>query len=232
MAVSPSTNEEFIREVDDELRREQALTIWKRYGRWIIAAVIGGLALFAGYLWWQNDRATKLGVEGEQLSTTLDDLSAGRGDAIKPQLATLAASKAAGISVAARLTQADMMLDKGDVKGAAAGFAAIAADSNLDQPYRDLALIRQTAAEFDTMKPEAVIARLKPLAAQGNPWFGSAGEMVGISYMKLGKNDLAGGIFGAIAKDEAVPGTIRQRVVQLAGILGVDSTPVKGNPVP
>jgi hypothetical protein len=229
LAVSPTTNEEFLREVDDELRREQALTIWKRYGRWIIGAVVGALALFAGYLWWQNDRETKLGVEGEQLSTALDDQSAGRGDAIKPQLATLAASKAPGISVAARLTQANMLLDKADVKGAAAAFGVIAADASLDQPYRDLALIRQTAAEFDTMKPEDVIDRLKPLAAQGNPWFGSAGEMVGISYMKLGKNDLAGAMFGAIAKDEAVPETIRSRVVQLAGILGVDATPVKGN---
>ena len=229
MAVSPTTNEEFLREVDDELRREQALTIWKRYGRWIIGAVVGALALFAGYLWWQNDRETKLGVEGEQLSTALDDLSAGRGEAVKPTLDTLAGSKAAGISAGARLTQANLLLDKGDVKGAAAAFGAIAADTSLDQPYRDLALIRQTTAEFDTMKPEDVIARLKPLAAQGNPWFGSAGEMVGISYMKLGKNDLAGAMFGAIAKDEAVPETIRSRVVQLAGILGVDATPVKGN---
>jgi hypothetical protein len=229
LAVSPNTNEEFLREVDDELRREQALTIWKRYGRWVIGAVVGALALFAGYLWWQNDREAKRGVEGEQLSTALDDQSAGRGDAITPQLATLAGSKAPGISAAARLTQANMLLDKGDVKGAAAAFGTIAADTGLDQPYRDLALIRQTAAEFDTMKPEDVIARLKPLAAQGNPWFGSAGEMVGVSYMKLGKNDLAGAMFGAIAKDEAVPETIRSRVVQLAGILGVDATPAKGN---
>jgi hypothetical protein len=231
LAVSPNTNEEFLREVDDELRREQALTIWKRYGRWIIVGIVGALALFAGYLWWQNEQQAKLGVEGEQLSTALDDLSAGRGDAVKPQLATLARSKSPGISAAARLTQANMMLEKGDAKGASAAYGAIAADASLDQPYRDLALIRQTAAEFDTMTPDAVIARLKPLAAQGNPWFGSAGEMVGISYMKLGKNDLAGAMFGAIAKDEAVPESIRSRVVQLAGILGVDATPVKGNPV-
>ena len=229
MAVSPNTNEEFMREVDDELRREQALTIWKRYGRWIIAAIVGALALFAGYLWWQNEQEVKRGVEGEQMSTALDDLSAGRGDAVRPQLATLAGSKTPGIAAAARLTEANMLLDKGDAKGAAAAYGAVASDSALDQPYRDLALIRQTAAEFDTMKPEDVIVRLKPLAAQGNPWFGSAGEMVGISYMKLGKNDLAGAMFGAIAKDEAVPDTIRQRVVQLAGILGVDATPVKGN---
>jgi hypothetical protein len=203
LAVPPTTNEEFIREVDDELRREQALTIWKRYGRWIITLVVGGLALFAGYLWWQNDRETKLGVDGEHLSTALDELSAGNTDAAKPQLDTLAASKSDGV--------------------------AIATDANLDQPYRDLALVRQTAAEFDTMAPDAVIARLKPLAVKGNPWFGSAGEMVGISYMRKGQNDLAGAMFGAVAKDETVPETIRSRVVQLAGILGVDAAPAKGN---
>ncbi len=230
MAVSPTTNEEFLREVDDELRREQALTIWKRYGRWIIAGIVGALALFAAYLWWQNDRETKRGVEGEQLSTALDDLGAGNVDAVRPRLATLAGSKAPGISAAARLTQAALLLEKGDSRGSAAAFAAIAGDTRLDQPYRDLALVRQTAAEFDNMKPEDVIARLKPLAAPGNPWFGSAGEMVGLSYLKRGQNDLAAAMFGAIAKDATVPATIRQRVVQLAGILGVDAIPVKGNP--
>ena len=228
MAVPPTTNEEFIREVDDELRREQALTIWKRYGRWIIGLVVGGLALFAGYLWWQNDRETKLGVEGEQLSVAMDELSAGKTDAVKPQLDTLAASKSAGVAVAAKLTNAALLLNKGDNKGAAAAFGVIAADTTLDQPYRDLALVRQTAAEFDMMTPEAVIARLKPLAIKGNPWFGSAGEMVGISYLRKGQNDLAAAMFGAVAKDETVPETIRSRVVQLAGILGVDATPAEG----
>ena len=228
MAVPPTTNEEFIREVDDELRREQALTIWKRYGRWIIVLVVGGLAIFAGYLWWQNDRETKLGVQGEQLSVAMDELSAGKTDAVKPQLDTLATSKSAGVAVAAKLTNAALLLNKGDNKGAAAAFGVIAVDTTLDQPYRDLALVRQTAAEFDTMTPEAVIARLKPLAIKGNPWFGSAGEMVGISYLRKGQNDLAAAMFGAVAKDETVPETIRSRVVQLAGILGVDATPAEG----
>jgi hypothetical protein len=91
-------------------------------------------------------------------------------------------------------------------------------------------LVRQTAIEFDTMTPDAVIARLKPLATPGSAWFGSAGEMVGISHMKQGKKDLAGATFAAIAKDETVPESIRSRIVQLAGVLGVDALPanIKG----
>jgi hypothetical protein len=228
LAVPPTTNEEFIREVDDELRREQALTIWKRYGRWIIGAVVGGLALFAGYLWWQNDRDTRRGVEGEQLSTALDSLAAGQIDTAKGELDKLTASKNVGVAAASKLSNAAILLSKNDSAGAAKAYGALAADATLDQPYRDLALVRQTAAEFDTMKPEDVVTRLKPLAAPGNPWFGSAGEMVGIAYLKMGKNDLAGAMFGAVAKDNGVPETIRERVVQLAGNLGVDAAPAEG----
>ena len=35
--------EGFLREVDDELRRDQAIHVWKRYGRAIIAAVVGNV---------------------------------------------------------------------------------------------------------------------------------------------------------------------------------------------
>jgi hypothetical protein len=226
LASTPPPSDSFIREVDEELRRDQALSIWKNYGRWIIAAVVGGLALFAGWLWWDNQKTQKAGVEGEDLSVVLNDLAAGKVDGLDGKLKTLAASKITGISAAARLTQADLLLAKNDTKGAAALFGAVASDATLAQPYRDMALVRQTATEFDTLAPDAVIARLKPLAAPGNPWFGSAGEMVGISYMKQGKNDLAATTFAAIAKDETVPESIRSRVVQLASAMGVEAAPL------
>jgi hypothetical protein len=68
-----------------------------------------------------------------------------------------------------------------------------------------------------------VIDRLKPLARPGTPWFGSAGEMTAIAYMKMGKEDLAGPIFAQIAKQEDLPQTLRSRAQQMAGALGVDT---------
>jgi hypothetical protein len=222
---SPNPSDAFIREVDEQLRLDQALGVWKNYGRWIIAAVIAALALFAGWLWWDNAQETKAGVEGEELSAVLNDLSQGKIEGLDGKLTALAESNSDGISAAARITQADLLLTKNDTKGAAAMFGRIAADDKLAQPYRDMALVRQTATEFDSLSPDAVVARLKPLAAPGNPWFGSAGEMVGISYMKQGKTELAGATFAAIAKDETVPESIRSRVVQLASAMGVDAAP-------
>ena len=68
-----------------------------------------------------------------------------------------------------------------------------------------------------------MIDRLKPLATPGNPWFGSAGELVAMAYLKQGKQDLAGPLFAAIAKDEDVPQTLRSRTRQMAGLLGYDA---------
>jgi hypothetical protein len=224
LASTPPTNQAFLREIDDELRRDQFASVWQRWGRWIIVAIVAALVALGGFLYWQSRQAEAAGVEGEQLSGAMDDLAADKTQTLTPRLNALAGSKVAGYRAAAKLTLADLAVQKGDAKSAAAQFGAVAADTSLAQPYRDLALIRQTASEYDTLKPEDVVARLKPLAIPGNPWFGSAGEMVGVAYMRMNKPDLAGATFKAIIADEQVPSTIRSRIVQLAGIYGVDAT--------
>lgn len=223
MALSPNSNEAFMREVDEELRKDQALHIWRNYGRWIIGIVIAGLIAFGGFLYWQGHSEGHRGEEGEQLKAAFKSLSENRVQEAEAPLKELAESSSDGFATMARFTQADVLLQKNDLKGAAAIFSAVAADTGLSQEFRDLALIRQTSAEFDTMKPEQVVDRLKGLAVKGNHWFGSAGEMVAIAYMQQGKRGDAGKLFAEIAKDESVPRSIRQRAVQMAGVLGVDA---------
>lgn len=225
MASTPPTNQAFVREVDDELRRDQLASIWQRWGRWIIIGIVAALLALGAFLYWQSRQAEQAGVEGEQLSGAMDDLAADKTQGLTPRLTALTNSRVPGYKAAAALTLADLAVQKGDVKSAAAQFGAVAANTSVAQPYRDLALIRQTATEYDTLKPEQIVARLKPLAIPGNPWFGSAGEMVGVAYMKMNKPDLAGATFKAMIGDQQVPQTIRSRIVQLAGIYGVDAAP-------
>lgn len=232
MATTPPINEQFLREVDDELRREQALTLWQRYGRWAVIGLVTAILAFGGYLFWQSQQTAAAGADGEKLSQALDKLGQDKSDGVKPDLEALAKSDGDGMRAAAKLTLAAMALQKDDAKGAAAQYGAIAADGSLAKPYRDLALVRQTAAEFDIMKPADVVTRLKPLAVPGNPWFGSAGEMVGIAYVKLGQRDLAAAMFAAIGKDKAVPQSISSRVGQLAQILESEAAAAKAPAAP
>jgi hypothetical protein len=225
LALPPQTNEAFLREVDEQVRLDTAARFWKSWGRVVIGAFVAALVALGAFLWWQNNRQATAGVEGEAMSVALDDLASGAINKAQGELTKLSTSSTSGYKASAKLALAATKLGKGDANGAAADYAAIAADTSLAQPYRDLALVRQVATSFDTMTPQDVVAKLKPLAVKGNAFFGSAGEMTAIAYMQMNKNREAGAIFAALASDEGVPDSIRSRSVQLAGVLGVDVTP-------
>ena len=71
MAVSP-TDQAFLREVDDELRRDKVAAAARRWGIVAIVAVVAGLLAFGGWLYWQHRQTQTAGVEGEQLMAAYD----------------------------------------------------------------------------------------------------------------------------------------------------------------
>lgn len=223
LALKPVDNETFYREVDEELRRDQMRSYWERYGKLGIAAVVLFIAALGGSIWWMNQRELRAGAQGETLVSLFDDISAGNRAAARPKLDQLAASGTHGYRVAALLVQADMASDANDSGRAIALFKQVADDASLPAPYRDLALLRMSALEYDTLPPQALIDRLKPLATPGAPWFGSAGEMVAGAYLKLGRPRDAGRMFAAIARDHKAPESIRGRSMQMASSLGFDA---------
>ncbi len=213
----------FLREVDDALRQDEMLGVFKRYGLPIGAALVLGLALFAGVLWWNHAEAVKSGERGETMTLALDNVDAGKLDAADKQLESLAADAGDGSKAAAQLLRAGIALQQGRRDTALTLYGEVAADEGAPKPYRDLAAIRGVAANFDAMQPQQVIDRLKALAVPGNPWFASAGELVGMAYIKLNKRDLAGPLFAAISRDTEAPESARARARQLAGLLGADA---------
>jgi len=213
----------FLREVDEALRQDEMLGFFKRFGWPIFGVIVAGLAGLAGYLWWQHSQTQAAGERGEKLIMALDQVSAGRFKAGDEQLAPLAEGDDSGTAIAARLMRAGIALEQGRRDDAVKIYQAVAADEKAPQPYRDLATIREVAASFDAMKPEQVVERLKPLAIPGNPWFGVAGELLGMAYLNQGKDNLAGPLFAQIARDANASDSLRRRARQLAGLLGVDA---------
>lgn len=223
MAVPPKTDEAFLREVDEELRRDQIAGVWTRYGRLILGAVGAGLVIFAAVLGWRYWSHSKAEGQAVKLQTALDSIAANKPADATASLTELEGSGVPGYSAAARLTEANQLYTSGKIKDASAKFASIVGDTSLGQPVRDYALIRQTNIEFDTLAPQTIIDRLKPLATRDSAWLGSAGEMVAMAYIKLGKPNDARAMFKTIAETETVPESIRQRAVQ--GMDAVDVGP-------
>lgn len=213
----------FLREVDEALRQDEMLGAFKRYGKPIGGLIVAGLLGLAGWLWWSDHQKAEQAQRAETFILALDQIEGGQLDAGYKALDPLAQKGGDGSQAAARMLQAGIALEQGRKSEALKLLIAIIEDSGSPQPYRDLALIRQVAVEFDTMRPDDVIGKLKPLATPGNPWFASAGELVGMAYVKQGRGDLAGPMFAAISRDKDAPASAQSRARQMAGLLGVDA---------
>ena len=231
MALTPTdkragSDEAFLREVDDAVRASDLTSFWKRYGRWLVVLLVAGLLAFAGWIVYQNRVQAAADAQSEVFVDAMDKLRASDEKGGRAKLATLTKADQPGYRAMAQLVEANLLGEDGETKKAIAIYAKVARDESLPQTFRDLALIRQTSAEFDVIGAQTVVDRLKPLATPGNAWFGSAGELTALAYMKMDKDNLAGPIFAHIAKQEGVPQSLRSRAQQMAGALGIDAVQV------
>ena len=224
MALPTDSNDTFLREVDENLRRDQFQDFFKKNGVWIAVAVVLFLGAAGGWIYWQDYSKKKSAEQSEQLQKVLSDISTGQRQTVPTRIAELEKSKIDVVRASAIMTDAALALEKNDRATAVAKYRELAGDKGMAQIYRDVATIRGTTLEFDALKPEQVIDRLEPLAKPGNPWFGSAGELTALAYLKQGKKSEAGRLFAKIAADQQVPNSIRARAVQIAGTLGVDAS--------
>lgn len=226
MALPPSgtTDEAFLREVDEEYRRDQLIRAGRRYGVWVAAGVVLFLIAVAGWLYYDHTQRTAAEARGEEYDAALQLAAQNQVSQATPALDKLAQGED-GYAAMARFTEGNLLFQRGDKKGAAAKFASVVTDAKLAQPFRDVALVRQTQAEFDTLKPQDVIQRLGTFANPDSPWFGSAGEMVAAAYLKSGKRAEAAKLYRQLSEaGTRVPDSIRERTAELAKTLSVAPT--------
>src|SRR5437588_1987939 len=77
LAQPPDIADTFVREVDENLRRDQLRDFFKAYGSWLIAAVILFLAASGGLIWWWQHQQQRTEAQVEEFAGLLKDLDAG-----------------------------------------------------------------------------------------------------------------------------------------------------------
>lgn len=227
MALKPTDGEVFLKEVDEELRKEQLSTFVTRYGWWILAGIVLILGAVGGWLWWSSRQSAAREAAGETLIVAMGELERGNQSiaAAQSQLNPLVENDIEGYRAAALFARATGQARSGNVQAAVATLRSISDDQSLDQLYRDAALIRRTQLEYDNVQPQEVIRRLNALAAGNGAWAGPAGELVGAAHLKMNRPDLAGPVFVRIARDEKAAPSLRERAAMMAASLGFDPAP-------
>jgi hypothetical protein len=204
-------DDSFFREVDEELRQDRAKALFQTYGVWLIAAaviVVLGTAGWRGYEYWTEQRANR---SGDAFSRALSLADSGKPDQALAALEALEKDGYGAYPLLARMRAATTLADKGDFKGAVAGFDAVANDGSIPDSIRDIARLRAAVILVDHGSYADVASRVEALTDDSNPMRFSARETLGLAAWKAGKASDALKLFDEITGDPAAPAGVRQR---------------------
>jgi hypothetical protein len=209
-------------EVEEDLRAERAEKLLKKYAWLLIAVVVAIVGAASGWQLWNRYKNQQDAAAAARYVAIQNALQQ-PGVAQAGQLAALdrlAVDAPEGYKILARMRAAGVKADAGDVPGAVALWNAVAADSSADPLLRDLASLLATARELDHGDPAQLQARLKPLAAPGNPWSTLAQEQLAMLDLRAGKVDDARKTLQALSVDIDSPSGLRARASALLAGLG------------
>ena len=206
-------------EVEEDLRRDQAAAIWKKYGNLIVGAALVLVLAVAADWGWKEYSIRK------QLQASADFLSAAATTDLAQREAALAKIVANGGSygVLARFRLAETAVQGGDKAKARGILTEIAKDQGTDKALRDLATIQAALLELEIGKPESAADLVKDLTKEGEAYRLSALEITGLAAMAAGDKEKAKTNFETVKKvaEETAPGSgFAQRAEQLLDRLG------------
>ena len=214
MEFAVSSQDSFINEVTEEVRRDRLFRLMRQYG-WIAVAfvvlVVGGAAAFE----WQRAQArAEAEAAGDALLNALSE------DAPEARAEILAAidGDSAGRSAIVRLLQAAAEIEAGKDGRALATLEGIAVDAETPTVYRDLAVLKSVMVS--NVAPEERIARLEPLTRPGNLFRLLAIEQRALAEVELGRTETAIETLNGILADAERTEGLRRRASWLIVALG------------
>ncbi|WP_162913032.1 tetratricopeptide repeat protein [Rhodospirillaceae bacterium SYSU D60014] len=208
---------DIFREIDEDLRREGLIKIWRRYGPFIIGAVLAIILAAVGYIAWERyaqqqqlDRArayaAAVGALGESDETALQGFrELANGDD--------------GYAALSYLRAAELRLEAGETEQAIEIYRGVANDDAIGEPFRSLARILMAMHSLDTAPPEEIAGWLEPLTGPADPWRHSAREMLGLLALRTGDSDRAVEIYTTLADDLEAPAALRARAAEILASL-------------
>lgn len=218
---------DIFREVDEELRRDNASALWAKYGIYVIGTAVGIVALTAASVGWQNWQQST----AENASAAYEALQVEVGEQTPEQMAAAYAdfeAGNAGYEMLVGFKEAAALSQLGKTDEAVTAYERVAADASVDNVMRQLAVIKAAILVSTNASDADMRARLLPLTDAGSPWRNPARELLGISAYKVGEFDVAATLFEEIVRDKGAAPGLRDRAHIMQALLAskVVATPV------
>jgi len=206
-------------EVDEDLRRDRAERLWRKYGKHVMALAIAIVLGTAGWTWWVDHQRKQAAAQGERFFAAV---ALAEGEQWQRAVDAFAAIGREGGSYAlvARLHEAAARARHADLPGALAAYRAVAADGAADPDLRDAALLLGALSGVETLPAAEIDAMLERLSASASPWRFTALEIRAAAALRATDEAKAREMLTRIADDAGAPTSLRARATEMLQALG------------
>jgi len=206
---------DIFREVDEDVRAQEYLRLWKTYGKFVIAGMFAIVLGTAGSVIWRNYQNNKMQKEGDQFALAVADFQAGSNAKAAKLFDQIAKESGKGYGLLAKLQQAEVLIKQGKKDEAVKIYNEVAADGHYDKVYRDLASLSAAMQLMDTGDPQMLETRLEALDTKDSPWRFSAQELLAALAIRKGDQKTAEDLFKGLSENDAAPSGIRSRAKEM-----------------
>jgi hypothetical protein len=216
--------DEFLEEVEKDIRQEKLLQLWRQYGKQITAGVVAIIVVIAAYnLWGQYNRNKQIQM-AEKLIAAQELITQGETTKAHAILTSLSEASNSTYRSLGLFQKAALLLQEGSpakLTEAIAVYNQLAENKKMDLLWRDLATLLATMASIDLpdVKADDLLAKLEPLTSDQNPWRYLAKEMKGLLLFRKGEKAQSMELFARLVQDSQTPQGISLRsrlMVQIA----------------
>lgn len=206
-----------LREVDDELRREQMQKLWERYNGLIIAAVIAILVGVGGYRIWESRRISAAQSAGGEFVAAEELSENKKNDEAQKAYTKIAETGPAGYAALAKFQLAGAAAKAGKSDEALKIYEDLAKNAAGDSLLKSFAQLQAASLRLEDADYAEMLSRLTPLAGEGAPFATSAKELLGLAAIKAKKLDEARKYLEPLLIDPNASETEQDRIKVLMG---------------
>ncbi len=210
-------SEDFIREVDEDLKEEKRIVFWKKILPYVMSISLGIILFTSGFVFWKNYTEKLSQRLGDDFSAAVQLANEEDIDAAIIALNRIVDEGSDGYVTLAKMKKASLLIQNGDVPQGLKIYSDLEKNA-VDQSFRDIATILYVLNSMDIDDPVTLLMKLENLESS-KIWKSSALEMKGFLFLKMDQKDKAKEIFSSILELPSSPSSLATRAKNMLEFL-------------
>ena len=202
-------SEEFVREVDEDIKEENRIKLWKKVFPYVVSVSLGIIIFISGYVFWNNYTENLNQQLGDDFTAAVQLANEEDLDASIVALNRIVDEGSDGYVTLAKMKKASILIQRGELESGLNIYLDLEKNA-VDQSFRDIATILYVLNSMDTEDPQFLLDKINKLESS-QIWRSSALEMKAFLKIKQNKIEEARKTFQEILNLPSTPSSLATR---------------------